>query len=429
MKVSFIQRIDSRRLLLIYAGWSVEADFFNKLRCPGYDIAVAYDYSTLEPPTVGSYDEVIILAWSLGVHAAELTSGSLPLTLTIAVNGTSTPVSNTQGIPEAIYSATAKNLTEQSLAKFRRRMGASGMPHGSRSIDDLKSELINFPRNEVAFRWDRAVISRDDKIFPPENQHNAWRNRAEITFIEGSHTPDFRHIVDSFVINKPLVTTRFAKGQTTYDEEASVQHIIADNLFNLWCTYGLSAKSVLEFGVGTGYLTDKYRQHVKELTLWDISPYNSDVLQADAEVAIRSVCTPFDAIVSSSTIQWFNSPGAFLINCIKAVKSNGLIVLSTFGSETFREMSVAGVIPLPYLNERSLLRIIPVEFDVLVLQSELITMEFDSPLEVLKHLKATGVNARSCKYGVRELIRRYPQRPDGKFELTYQPVYLILRRK
>ncbi|MDE6512675.1 MAG: DUF452 family protein, partial [Muribaculaceae bacterium] len=206
MKLCFLNKENSPRLLLIYAGWSTDESAFASVRCPGYDIAVVSDYSELEPLRIAGYGEVVLLAWSLGVHAAEFTAGGLPLTLTIAVCGTPAPVSDTLGIPEAIWNATAESLSEASLKKFRRRMGAPDLPRGERSIESLQRELLNFPTEPVPFRWDRAVIAADDRIFPPENQRRAWQGRAEVTEIYGTHFPDFNHIFDRFITNKSLVS-------------------------------------------------------------------------------------------------------------------------------------------------------------------------------------------------------------------------------
>lgn len=432
MRISYINKTGSCRLLLIFAGWSTDAAAFSGVRCPGYDIAVAWDFTTPDtPPLEADYAEVVLLAWSLGVHAAELTVKGLPLTLTIAVNGTPEPVSDTTGIPEAIYRATAEQLSEQSLAKFRRRMGAASLPRGDRSIESLRRELLDFPTAPVNFRWDRAIISGDDRIFPPGNQQLAWNGRAEIFRISGPHMPDFQAVIDRFVINKSLVSNRFAKGRRTYEDEAGVQHRIADHLFALWQKHGLTARSVLEIGVGNGYFTNLYAKKLKgtALTLWDIAPATPDVIQADAEAELPWFSGRVDAIASASTIQWFNSPAAFLRQCARVIAPGGLAVLSTFGPETFGELTEAGVVPLPYLPEESLRRIIPPEFEILELHSGLIVKTFPEPLDVLRHLKATGVNARPCTRPVREIMNTYPRRPDGRCGLTYQPIYLILRHK
>lgn len=433
MNLSYIQRNNSPRLLLIYSGWSVDASAFANLTCPGYDIAVAWDYSELTPlEPAGDYGEVVLIAWSLGVHAAELTARKLPLTLTVAVNGTPSPVSDTEGIPVHIYDATARNLSEQTLLKFRRRVGGSHLARGERPISSLKTELLNFPTGPADFRWDRAVISGSDMIFPPQNQRMAWNGRTEISEIEGPHLVDFQKIIDAYVINKPLVGKRFGAHHASYDGEADVQHRIADHLFELWQKHGLNhAGSVLEIGVGSGYFTQCYRRRLKnaEIDLWDIAPADDSVTAADAEVELSKLTRCYDVIASASTMQWFNSQAAFLKQCCRVLNPGGLAVISTFGPRTFAELTEAGVIPLPYLSMESLRRIIPDEFEILELHQGLITKTFPTPTDALRHLQATGVNARKAVCPLRELISRYPRRDDGRFGLTFQPIYLILRKK
>lgn len=427
MNLTYLKQNNAPQLLLIYAGWSTDPSAFAALQCSGYDIAVAWDYSELHELAL-PYDEVVVIAWSLGVHAAELTAANLPLTLTIAVNGTSTPVSDTEGIPAAIFQATAEQLSEQTLCKFRRRMGAASLPRGERSIESLRQELLHFPLQAAAFRWDRAVISSGDMIFPPANQKNAWAGKTEMILIEGKHYPDFQRIIDAFVINKPLVGQRFGARRHTYDSEADVQHRIADHLFQLWQKHGIGA-SALEIGVGSGYFTNLYAKTVKNLTLWDLAPGSDNVMQADAEKELLKVAAhSFDAIASASTMQWFNSPAAFMHQVERVLKPGGLAVLSTFGVRTFEELTQAGVVPLPYLSEESLRRIIPAGMKVLELHDGLITKVFKTPLDALHHLQATGVNARPTLCPLREVIANYPQRNDGRYSLTYQPIYLILQK-
>lgn len=434
MKLTYLHRSDSPQLLLIFAGWSTAPSAFDGIRCPGYDIAVAWDYSDLSVhPAIEGYEEVVVMAWSLGVHAAEisLADSSLPVTLTIAVNGTPTPVSDSQGIPEAIFSATATRLNEQNLTKFRRRMGAASLPRGERSIESLRNELLSFPRKAVDFRWDRAVIANGDLIFPPANQLNAWQSRTEITHIAGPHFPDFQRIIDSFIINKPLVGERFGCHRSSYEEEADVQQRIADHLFQLWQKHDMKCRNVLEIGAGGGYFTSLYSPKLKgaDITLWDLAPCSPEVIAADAEKALPRFAGPVDAIVSASTMQWFNSVPAFLQQVHRALSPGGLTVLSTFGPKTFGELTAAGVIPLPYLSEESLRRIIPDGLEILELHSGLITKVFKTPLDALRHLQATGVNARPVSRPLREVIAAYPCRPDGRYALTFQPIYLILRKK
>lgn len=438
MRVDFLYKNDSNsRLLLVFNGWSVPVPSVCEPKwLTGYDIAVVSGYDSFKLPAVGEYSEVVVLAWSLGVHAAELTlqKTELPLTLTIAVNGTSFPIDDKRGIPESVFRLTAERLTEQSLTKFRRRMGAADMVRGSRSIEELRQELLNFPPDFVNFRWDYAIISSNDYIFPPENQICAWTGRAEIIKLEGSHTPDFENIVKRLIINKDRVGSRFARGSNTYDSEATVQGRIASHLLELWLKHDEKRKGgrVLEIGVGTGAFTSLYsaKIHPDELILWDLSPAVEGVSEADGEVEIMRVAPgSLRAVVSASTIQWFNSPAAFLLRVADALEQGGLAVLSTFGPQTFMELTQCGVTPLPYLGEESLRRIIPSEFEVLELHSGKIVKVFDTPMDALRHCRATGVNARPSDVSVREIERRWVRRPDGRVSLTFEPIYMILRKK
>ncbi|MBD5373760.1 MAG: DUF452 family protein [Bacteroides sp.] len=438
MKVDFLSKTEGRsRLLLVFNGWSVPVpSAAESFSVPGYDIAVVSDYRQFVLPEISGYKEVVVLAWSLGVHAAEiaLQNTRLPLTLTIAVNGTPCPVSDTEGIPREVFRLTAERLTEQSLMKFRRRMGAADMERGPRPIEELRSELLDFPSEPVPFRWDYAVISSDDKIFPPENQRLAWLGRAEIIELQGAHLPDFHSILERLLINKECVITRFTRGRATYQAEASVQNRVLDHLLELWLKHRSKQPGgrVLEIGAGAGEFAELYSPKIKpaELILWDIAPYSDAVVAADGEADLRLVdSASLRAIVAASTVQWFNSVAAFLLQVARVLEPGGLAVLSSFGPQTFKELSQCGVVPLPYLAEDSLRRIIPANMEILELHSGKIIKVFDTPMDALRHCRDTGVNARPSAVSVREIERLWPRRDDGRVSLTFEPIYLILRKK
>ena len=76
MQKKFISRqCGCRRLLLIYAGWGMVWRPFRELSLPGYDIMVLWDYRdlTFNWKPLMAYDEVCLVAWSMGVFAASVT--------------------------------------------------------------------------------------------------------------------------------------------------------------------------------------------------------------------------------------------------------------------------------------------------------------------------------------------------------------------
>lgn len=438
MKVDFLKKTEGcKRLLLVFNGWSVPVPSAeNEYNLPGYDIAVVTDYRDFTLPEIEGYREVVVLAWSLGVHAAELAlqATQLPLTLTIAVNGTPNPVSDTEGIPAEMFHLTAERLTEQSLSKFRRRMGAGDMPRGDRPLEELQIELYHFPSEPVAFRWDYAIISSDDLIFPPENQRRAWEGRTEIIEVVGPHMTDFHAILERLLINKEQVASRFTRGRETYSEAATVQQRIQDHLLELWLKHkgDREYNFVLEIGAGAGGFAGRYipKIHPSHLILLDVAPGSEFVVKADGEVEMIWGESDFlSAVVCASTMQWFNSPAQFLIQTARSLEPGGLAVLSTFGPETFKELTECGVVPLPYRSEESLRRIIPADLEILELHSGKIVKAFDTPMDALRHCRDTGVNARPSAVSVREIERRWPRREDGRVSLTFQPIYMILRKK
>jgi hypothetical protein len=74
---------------------------------------------------------------------------------------------------------------------------------------------------------------------------------------------------------------------------------------------------------------------------------------------------------------------------------------------------------------------IPHNLEVIHLSEEINIVNFQSPIEVLRHISLTGVNgienngdntAKACR-----MLRGYPTAPDGTAPLTYHPIYMILR--
>ncbi|MDE6394823.1 MAG: DUF452 family protein, partial [Duncaniella sp.] len=199
----------SRRLVLLFAGWGMSPRPLGEVNMPGYDIAVVWDYRDLSAPWIGEvmqYAEVIILAWSYGVHAAARfmhAHPELPVTARIAVNGTRFTADDTRGIPRDIFSATLAGLSERSVVKFNMRMCGGAAAYKAfapvapeRDIDDLREELQAFDIAPApGMLWDKAFISESDAIIPPGNQRTAWQDEAaEIIGLDGPHLPDFNAI-------------------------------------------------------------------------------------------------------------------------------------------------------------------------------------------------------------------------------------------
>lgn len=117
------------------------------------DLLVCYDYRSLDFDfsLPEGYEDIRVVGWSMGVWAASQVLGRscLPITESVAVNGTMTPVDDSRGIPNAIYEGTLKGLNDVTLRKFFRRMCGSAVlledfltRSPGRSTDEVKEELL-----------------------------------------------------------------------------------------------------------------------------------------------------------------------------------------------------------------------------------------------------------------------------------------------
>lgn len=436
---------------------------FAHLHRPGYDILIVWDYRdySLDWSCAAGYDEICVVAWSLGVYAAAVASAPIAAltTLRLAVNGTVTPVDNQRGIPELIFRGTLDGLDERNLTKFYRRVAgsraafdrfAADMPR--RSVDELRQELAAFlPDDFFAptpdMRFDRALICRDDAIFPAANQWRAWEGKPR-TMLDGAHLPDFQVIIDRFVLDKDLTGSRFAAGASSYEGNAAVQDGLVERMRLVMERHGIPAhmcrrgSRTIEIGSGTGKLTrvlDGFAGRFGTLEMWDIaadapvSGPRRPFRKTDAELQLlRTPSESADFIVSASTVQWFNSPSRFLVECARVLTSGGLLLVGTYAAGNLGAVESATGRGLPLLEPDEWLALAPGVFECIEAQTYTVDMEFDAPADVFRHLKATGVNSLGRGVGaaaMRHALASLPCSLDGKYRITYRPTLFLLRKK
>lgn len=458
MKVEFIDRSGANRLIVIFAGWAMDGHPFAGLHRGGYDIAVVWDYTTahLDWSFADPYGEICIVAWSLGVSVASASTGiTAPvehkITLRLAVNGTTTPLDDALGIPPALFEATAANLTEASLQKFYRRTAGRALTadfmarRPQRSLGSVASELEVFLRTGIYAAasnegWSRAVVGTSDAVFPPSNQLAAWQG-VPTEQIDSGHLPDFEALLAKYIIDKDLTASRFAAGAASYDANAAVQRAVVDGLLELAFNTGAFAEPgrILEVGCGTGLLSRRLARLPKadwDLEMWDLAPSDDlanlgTLRRGDAETLVRTLEPHSLALVmSSSTIQWFNSPQRFLANCARALRPGGMIVASTFGPDNLKEIKSSGGVSLPAMGVKEWLQADIAGLRTVKVLEEHRTLRFADPLDIFRHLKSTGVNslAGGSPQQLRAALRNYTPDPEtGLYTLTYHPVYLAFR--
>lgn len=458
MKAEFLKQEGNDRLILIFGGWSTDSSFYSHIDRDNWDILVASGYSDFSFPLeiLNDYKTIVLFAWSMGVYAASSVIPGDKIALAIALNGTENPVSDTEGIPEAIFSGTLQTLSERNLMKFRKRMCGSDFNNLKDSftvndIETLKGELSFIQKhnsykhsstdknsgNPLAgnpINWNRVFIASGDYIFPPQNQLNAWKNhpaKPEIIEIDFPHYVNLSKIVNSTIHSIDKISSRFREALPTYDNQATAQKQIVETLMDYCPSRKLN--HVVEIGPGSGLLTSRLVEKVDPeiLELVELYPlpdfaFDCKTIQhiADAEIWIEEAAKvrpkSVSGIFSSSVIQWFTDTEAFFKNASILLEEKGLLLCSTFLPGNLHELLSVNPFPLPYRKRDEIERFLKRYFKEVRLHEETIQLTFKSQRELLLHLRRTGVGGSfSSKQNLIEITKRLP------LTLTYRPLFII----
>lgn len=191
MKTYIRRREKNDQLVVLYSGWGTDENVFTPLCNDEFDFILFYNYSSDEAlvlPEMKPYKKITLIGWSLGVWAAEYLSSKTGIkpNVTIAVNGTPIPADDKYGIPLHVFEGTLNNITEENIDKFYLRMFGNKrtyllnneiIPHRTiKSLHDELRWLYNrmMEQKEPGFRWDYAVTSEIDRVFPAENVNSYW---------------------------------------------------------------------------------------------------------------------------------------------------------------------------------------------------------------------------------------------------------------
>ncbi|MGV6989702.1 DUF452 family protein [Testudinibacter sp. P80/BLE/0925] len=178
-------------LIVYFAGWGTSPELVKHWQIPSdTDLLLCWDYRDLTfNLDLSRYRTLHLVAWSMGVWAAEQTVAELPFASSVAINGTPCLIDDQHGIPHAIFQGTLDGFNELTRAKFERRMCGKrellqqyqAIP--ARPTEEIAQELAavyrTFPHAKPAsIRWQKAIVGTQDQIFPTANQLKYWQQTA-----------------------------------------------------------------------------------------------------------------------------------------------------------------------------------------------------------------------------------------------------------
>ncbi len=202
MKTAFIGQQGSN-LILYFAGWGTPPSAVAHLQIPpNFDLLICYDYQDLQLEfDFSCYQEIYLVAWSMGVWVAEqvLQNQKVAIHKAVAINGTPKPNDDQFGIPSAIFQGTLDHLNATTRNKFERRMCQSREVLAQyqqlpdyRPLENVQQELKYLDqqikqRPTTTFLWHQAWIATQDHIFPVANQQAYWQSHCPVKTIEAGH--------------------------------------------------------------------------------------------------------------------------------------------------------------------------------------------------------------------------------------------------
>ena len=242
-------------------------------------------------------------------------------------------------------------------------------------------------------------------------------------------------------INPKEIRNHFEKSMEKYDENAVVQKFLAGILADETAAIQKDFGRVLELGCGTGLLTRNLVEKIsyKSYTANDLTQKSKKHLdkilpEYDYICANAQKINPsggFDLIISNAMFQWFKNLDAVLEKYKRFLNKNGILAFTTFSPENFTELTKLTGLTLDYKSEDELKEIVGKNFKIIKVESMKKVLEFKSPLELLYHMKNTGVNSLGSKNwtfaDVKDFCDKYSKTFD-KVTLTYTPILVIAQK-
>ena len=262
-------------------------------------------------------------------------------------------------------------------------------------------------------------------------------------------------VQDNYYLDKARVRASFNRAAKTYDAAAILQKLIRTEMLSRLDLVKIKPQMILDAGCGTGHgsfaLQKKFgRAQVLSLDIalgmlqktHQQQPLLSrffkqkNLICADIE-DLPIANSSLDMVWSNLALQWCNYLDGAFIQIARVLQPNGLLMFSTFGPDTLKELRtatnngnthVSRFIDMHDIGD-ALTR---VGFSSPVLDVEHYTLTYDDVKALMRDLKAIGAqNATEGRARVlqgrgflQKLAQNYEQfRADGKLPATFEVVY------
>jgi len=268
-------------------------------------------------------------------------------------------------------------------------------------------------------------------------------------------------VIDSYHIDKARVRASFGRAAESYDAAAIVQKLVRDEMLSRLDLVKISPKAILDAGCGTGTASHALQKRFKRSQVVSLD-FAFEMLQKTRQTGLAAtlkqlisgteqalLCADIEnlpladsaigLVWSNLAVQWCNDLDMALQEFHRVLQPEGLLMFSTFGPDTLRELRTATA---DDSNRTSVNRFIDMHdigdalvragFSAPVLDIERYTLTYDNVKSVMRDLKSIGAHnatdgrARGLlgRGFLQKLEAAYEQfRSNGKLPATFEVVY------
>lgn len=176
MKTHFLhENANSSELILFFSGFCSHFSHFTHLKSD-VNVLMVCDYTSFEWEfDLNKFEKITLVGFSMGVCVASKILKDINFYKKIAINGTNLPIDDEFGIKKAIFKLTMKRFDLENFKRnvFEEKLNLSGNFFFNDELY-LKNELnflYEFCTKDLNenFIWDKAFLSKNDRIFPFAN--------------------------------------------------------------------------------------------------------------------------------------------------------------------------------------------------------------------------------------------------------------------
>ena len=244
-------------------------------------------------------------------------------------------------------------------------------------------------------------------------------------------------------IDTKHIKKQFEKSMKEYDKNATVQDLMASKMIIELVKTVNTFENVLELGSGTGLLTKRVVNNLKFKNYYanDIVPKSKNYIEKLIP-NVNFLCgnalkikapKKMDLIISNAMFQWFDNLDKALEILKLAMHQDSILAFSTFSPDNFKEITELTGLTLKYKTEDEIKDILEKQgFEILYCESFYEEMKFNNPLELLAHMKHTGVNSLSEKIWTVKKVKEFCDKFAKKYPktiLSYYPIIVIAKKK